>query len=224
MGESKVAFVTGASRGIGRAIALDLARHGFDVAAAARSVDHSVVDWAGTVGETCATVREFGQGALAVKLDMTELDDVRRAVEDVMTEFGRIDVLVTSATNIDFSPDGTYLNEFVATSWPALERHIQVNITSSMLLLHLVLPIMYAQCSGIVMSLTQAAQWLEFGRVRFVVPRKRPARRVEARKLLQLCASTAVQREAQDAAVHGARVHHLARSVHRQALRSQESP
>ena len=134
MGEAKVAFVTGASRGIGRAIALDLARHGFDIAAAARSVDHSVVDWAGTVNETCADVREFG----------------------------RIDVLVTSATNIDFSPEGTYLNEFVSTSWEALERHIQVNITSSMLLLRLVLPVMYAQGSGIVMSVTQASAWLDF--------------------------------------------------------------
>jgi len=160
-GES-VAFVTGASRGIGRAIALDLARHGFDIAAAARSVDQSVVGWAGTVEETCATAREFGRRGLPVKLDLTELDDVRRAVAAVMDEFGRIDVLVTSATNIDFSPDGTYLNEFVATSWEALERHIQVNITSSMLLLHLVLPIMYAQGSGIVMSVTQASAWLEF--------------------------------------------------------------
>jgi NAD(P)-dependent dehydrogenase (short-subunit alcohol dehydrogenase family) len=162
VGDAKVAFVTGASRGIGRAIALDLARHGFDIAAAARSVDRSVVDWAGTVEETCSTAREFGRRALPVKLDLTELDDVRRAVDAVVAEFGRIDVLVTSATNIDFSPDGTYLNEFVATSWEALERHIQVNITSSMLLLRLVLPVMYAQGSGIVMSVTQASAWLEF--------------------------------------------------------------
>lgn len=162
MGSQKVAFVTGASRGIGRAIALDLARHGFDIAAAARSVDQSVVGWAGTVEETCASVREFGQRGLPVKLDLTELDDVRRAVAAVMAEFGRIDVMVTSATNIDFSPNGTYLNEFVATGWEALERHIQVNITSSMLLLHLVLPIMYEQGSGIVMSVTQASAWLEF--------------------------------------------------------------
>jgi hypothetical protein len=162
MGSRKVAFVTGASRGIGRAIALDLARHGFDIAAAARSVDKSVVDWAGTVEETCARVRDFGQRGLPVKLDLTELDDVRRAVTAVMSEFGRIDVVVTSATNIDFAPDGTYLNEFVATSWEALERHIKVNITSSMLLLHLVLPIMYEQGSGIVMSVTQASAWLDF--------------------------------------------------------------
>ncbi|HUP73155.1 MAG TPA: SDR family NAD(P)-dependent oxidoreductase [Acidimicrobiales bacterium] len=162
MGSQKVAFVTGASRGIGRAIALDLAQHGFHVAAAARSVDHSVVDWAGTVEETCESVREFGRRGLPVELDLTQPDDVRRAVASVMDEFGRIDVLVTSATNIDFSPDGTYLNEFVATSWEALERHIQVNITSSMLLLHLVLPVMYAQHSGIVMSVTQASAWLDF--------------------------------------------------------------
>ena len=162
MGSQRVALVTGASRGIGRAIALDLARHGFAIAAAARSVDKSVVDWAGTVEETCARVRDFGQQGLAVELDLTDLDDVRRAVAGVMSEFGRIDVLVTSATNIDFSPEGTYLNEFVATSWEALERHIQVNITSSMLLLHLVLPIMYAQGNGIVMSVTQASAWLDF--------------------------------------------------------------
>jgi NAD(P)-dependent dehydrogenase (short-subunit alcohol dehydrogenase family) len=106
-------------------------------------------------------VEEFGQRALAVKLDLNELDDVRRAVDTVMHEFGRIDVLVTSATNIDFSPDGTYLNEFVNTSWEALARHIQINITSSLLLLRLVLPIMLEQRSGIVMSVTQAAAWLD---------------------------------------------------------------
>ena len=120
MESQKVAFVTGASRGIGRAIALDLARHGFDIAAAARSVDQSVVGWAGTVEDTCVSVREFGQQGLAVKLDLTELDDVRRAVAAVMAEFGRIDVLVTSATNIDFSPDGTVIWSLPSTPPHAL--------------------------------------------------------------------------------------------------------
>jgi NAD(P)-dependent dehydrogenase (short-subunit alcohol dehydrogenase family) len=157
---SKVAFITGASRGIGKAISLDLARHGFDIVATARSLEESVVSWGGTLQETASEVRDLGRRALPVKLDLTIQHDVRAAVDVAVEEFGRIDVLVTNATNIDFSPEGTYLNEFVATSWEALERHITVNIVSNMLLLRLILPLMYEQGSGIVMNVTQDAAWL----------------------------------------------------------------
>ncbi len=160
MAEHRVAMITGASRGIGRAIALDLARHGFDIVPVARSLDKSVVSWDGTLEETADRVRHYGQTAYPVKIDLTNEGEVREGVQSALSHFGRLDVLVTSATNIDFSPDGTYLRQFVDTSWEALKRHVDVNIVSTLLLLRLLLPVMYEQRSGIVMNITQNASWL----------------------------------------------------------------
>jgi NAD(P)-dependent dehydrogenase (short-subunit alcohol dehydrogenase family) len=160
MSEQKVAMITGASRGIGRAIALDLARHGFDIVPTARSLGESVVRWDGTLEETAARVKRYGRDALPIKMDLTIEDDVRQGVEAALAHFGRIDMLVTNATNIDFAPDGTYLTQFVDTSWDALKRHVDVNIVSTLLLLRLVLPAMFEQASGIVMNVTQNASWL----------------------------------------------------------------
>jgi NAD(P)-dependent dehydrogenase (short-subunit alcohol dehydrogenase family) len=160
MSDRKVAMITGASRGIGRAIALDLARHGFDIVPTARSLGASVVSWDGTLEETAARVRGYGQMAHPVMMDLTRENDVRQGVEAALDRFGRIDVLVTNATNIDFASDGTYLSEFVDTSWEALRRHVEVNVVSTLLLLRLVLPGMYEQGSGIVMNVTQNAAWL----------------------------------------------------------------
>src|SRR5579862_9398124 len=116
---AKVALVTGASRGIGKAIALDLARHGFDIAPTARSLDASVVAWEGTLQETASRVRGYGRRALPLKMDLLDLDEVRSGFSRALDELGQIDVLVTSATNIDFRPGGTYLNLFVDTDWEA---------------------------------------------------------------------------------------------------------
>jgi NAD(P)-dependent dehydrogenase (short-subunit alcohol dehydrogenase family) len=160
MSDHKVAMITGASRGIGRAIALDLARHGYDIVPTARSLQTSVVSWDGTLEETAERVRGYGRAAYPVKMDLACEDDVRDGVEAALGHFGRLDVLVTSATNIDFSPDGTYLRQFVDTSWEALKRHVDVNVVSTLLLLRLILPVMYEQRSGIVMNITQHAGWL----------------------------------------------------------------
>jgi 3-oxoacyl-[acyl-carrier protein] reductase len=160
MSDNKVAMITGASRGIGRAIALDLARHGFDIVPTARSISESVVGWGGTLEETAERVKGYGQSAYPIKMDLTREEDVRQGVEAALGYFGRIDVLVTNATNIDFAADGTYLNQFVDTSWEALKRHVDVNISSTLLLLRLVLPAMFDQGSGIVMNVTQNASWL----------------------------------------------------------------
>jgi enoyl-[acyl-carrier protein] reductase III len=160
MSEYKVAMITGASRGIGRAIALDLARHGFDIVPTARSLQESVVAWDGTLEETAERVRSYGRAAYPVKMDLACESDVRDGVAAALGHFGRIDVVVTSATNIDFAPDGTYLRQFVDTSWEALKRHVDVNIISTLLLLRLILPVMYEQGTGIVMNITQNASWL----------------------------------------------------------------
>ncbi len=84
----RVAVVTGASRGIGRAIARQLAARGAVVVAGARG-DHAEA----VAGEIC----EAGGRAEAVALDVTDVDAVERTVADVVARHGRLDVLVSNA-------------------------------------------------------------------------------------------------------------------------------
>ncbi len=160
MSERPVALVTGGSRGIGRAMCIDLARHGFDVVPTARSVSSSAESWPGTVEETAERVRAHGGRALPLRLDLRSQDDVRAAVDATLAEMQRIDVLITNATHIDFSDGGTYLSQFVDTRWEAIEEHVAINVTSALLLVRLVLPGMVARGSGIVMNVTQNCSWL----------------------------------------------------------------
>ena len=85
----KTAFVTGASRGIGRGVAVSLAQAGADVALIGR--DTAALD------ETLAGVKATGRRALAIKTDVTSADSIDAAVTQTVKEFGKIDTLVCNA-------------------------------------------------------------------------------------------------------------------------------
>ena len=85
----KTAFVTGASRGIGRGVAVSLAQAGADVALIGR--DTAALD------ETMAGVKATGRHALAIKTDVTSADSIEAAVTQTVKEFGKIDTLVCNA-------------------------------------------------------------------------------------------------------------------------------
>lgn len=94
--DGKVILVTGASRGLGRYIALAAAEAGADVALAARGADQ--------LEEVAGGVAALGKTALSVPGDLTEVAETRRMVEAVVGRFGRVDVLVNNAgTNIQQS-------------------------------------------------------------------------------------------------------------------------
>jgi NAD(P)-dependent dehydrogenase (short-subunit alcohol dehydrogenase family) len=85
----QVALVTGAARGLGRAISLALANAGADVALGLRDVN--------TGGELAKEIEGLGRRALPLQMDMTQLDQVSRAVEDTAAQFHSLDILVNNA-------------------------------------------------------------------------------------------------------------------------------
>lgn len=93
----KVAIVTGASRGIGRSIAVGLAEHGADVAVAARKPE--------ALEEAATAVRMLGRRALAVPTNVRRIEELRGLVSRTQAELGRVDILVNNAgTNPTYGP------------------------------------------------------------------------------------------------------------------------
>jgi NAD(P)-dependent dehydrogenase (short-subunit alcohol dehydrogenase family) len=85
----QVALVTGAGRGLGRACALALAHAGTDVALGLRD--------ANSAADLAAEIEGLGRRVLRLQMDMTNLDQVRQAVEQAVAHFGRIDILLNNA-------------------------------------------------------------------------------------------------------------------------------
>lgn len=99
----RVALVTGASRGIGKAIAIRLAAEGADVAVVAKS-EQSTERLPGSIHETADAIRAIGRRALAVPADVRDEEAVRGAVERTVAELGRLDILINNAGAIWAKP------------------------------------------------------------------------------------------------------------------------
>jgi 3-oxoacyl-[acyl-carrier protein] reductase len=87
--KGKIALVTGAAQGIGKAVTLLLARHGADVIVADVNLEKAE--------ETAREVQSLGRQSMVVKLDVTRLQDVEATVETALQRFGKIDILINNA-------------------------------------------------------------------------------------------------------------------------------
>ncbi|WP_214370575.1 SDR family NAD(P)-dependent oxidoreductase [Pseudonocardia sp. H11422] len=109
--DSKSALVTGASKGIGRAVALGLAHAGADVALLARST--------GALEEVAEEVEKSGCRALVLTCDVSDPAQVRQAVSTAVTEFGQVDIVVNNAGGFDFA--GPFL-DLESSDWQQVMR------------------------------------------------------------------------------------------------------
>jgi NAD(P)-dependent dehydrogenase (short-subunit alcohol dehydrogenase family) len=148
--EGRVALITGASRGFGRAIALAFGREGADV----------VVNYNATPGGADQVVRELeklGRRAVAVRADVAEERDVEAMVAGALATFGRIDVLVNNAGVMD---RGLFADTAVST----YARMFAINVTGTMLCTRHVLPHMIARTYGRVVNLSSQLARANVGR------------------------------------------------------------
>lgn len=125
MNTRKVAFVTGASRGIGKACAVSLAQAGYDVAVSARTMtdgtallDDGITPVPGGLDTTVTQIRAVGQEGLAIQMDLLDRQSILDAADAAIEHFGRIDVLVNNAIYQGLGAmltieelDDTYLNQ-----------------------------------------------------------------------------------------------------------------
>ena len=166
----RVAFVTGASRGIGRASAIALAEKGFDVVATARTVqegerhdyrsrrrDAPLETLPGSIEATAAEVRARGQEALAIRLDLLDFDSIDGAVEQTLAEWGRIDLLLNNGI---YQGPGT-LDELLDIEQDDLRKIFEGNVFAQLHLTQRVLPGMVEQGGGVVMNMTSAAALID---------------------------------------------------------------
>ena len=139
----KVALVTGASRGIGRAIALALARAGADLAINYRSREAEAA-------AVATQIRGLGRRCIPVRADVSKSAEVARLVETVQAQLGAIEILVNNAGIARPQP----LEEITESDWDEL---IAVNLTSCFLLTQAVLPGMRARRWGRIINLSSVA-------------------------------------------------------------------
>ena len=130
--EGKVAIITGASRGLGKAFALDFAREGADIVVAARTGTEGKLP--GTIHQTAEEVRALGARVLPVRCDVTRQESVDETIQKAFQTFGRVDILVNNAGVAWWPP-------ITETPLKRFELVMRVNLIGAFLMVKAVLPL-----------------------------------------------------------------------------------
>jgi 7-alpha-hydroxysteroid dehydrogenase len=145
--EGRVIVVTGASRGIGKGLALGYAEHGAAVVCAARSTTAAPNDLPGSIEETVATIADRGGHAIAVRCDIGVEADLGALVDATMAKYGRLDSLMNNA----MAPTRAAFDESTTEEW---DESMRVNVRSLFVLTKLVTPIMAGQGGGSIVNMS----------------------------------------------------------------------
>ncbi len=140
MGENKVALITGATRGIGKEIALELAANGFDIAVNCRSIQDSLE-------EERKEIEAYGVRCEFVQADVANFEQCEAMVKETIEKFGKIDVLVNNA---GITKDGLIMR----MKKEDFEAVIDINLTGTFNVTRNVIPYMIKQKSGRIINLS----------------------------------------------------------------------
>jgi NAD(P)-dependent dehydrogenase (short-subunit alcohol dehydrogenase family) len=164
----KKAFVTGASRGIGKGIALSLAKGGYDLAITARTLnegekrEHSSTvsksdtsPLPGSLNSTAELLRAEGAKVMVVPADLIDRASLGAAATTVLERWGAVDLIVHNAR---FIGPG-HMDLILDTPVDILERHVQGNALSPLLLNHYLLPPMLERGGGTIIYITSSAAY-----------------------------------------------------------------
>ena len=148
--KNKVALVTGASRGIGKAVAVELAKAGADIILAARTVAPGAGEYPGTIEETAAMVRAQGVNAFPIQCDLTDLQDTVTMAGTALERFGHIDILINNA----FYKNDQHYSPFLDLRMETWQNAINANFMAPVVLCQTLLPKMAERKDGIIINLT----------------------------------------------------------------------
>ena len=161
MADARVAFVTGASRGIGKQSAIALAHAGLDVVITARTVHEGEgVDDSdgqgrrlpGSLDATTDEIEAAGRRALPVPMDLHDRATLGAAIDTALAQWGRIDVLVNNA--VDTGPGS--MSRFEDTTIEQIETKLAANVVAQVALIKAVLPGMLDRGDGTIVNITSA--------------------------------------------------------------------
>jgi NAD(P)-dependent dehydrogenase (short-subunit alcohol dehydrogenase family) len=144
----KIALVTGAGRGIGKAIAIGFADSGADIIAVSRTLPE--------IEETVRTVNVAGRRGLAIRADVSRFEDVERIAQQVRSHFGRLDILVNNAAlrmNYLGTKDSYYI-PFVDLTVDDWDSTIKVNLRGPFLCIRELLPLIRTNSAGSIINIS----------------------------------------------------------------------
>jgi citronellol/citronellal dehydrogenase len=148
--KGKVALVTGASRGIGEAIAARLAMEGARIVVSARTEREGDSKLPGTLSDTLARLRNAGAEAILIKADLAQASEREMLVEKATASFGSIDILVNNAAITFFMPVADFTDKRYGLM-------LEVQVHAPFHLAQLVLPGMKAKGSGAIVNISSGA-------------------------------------------------------------------